>query len=850
MQARGMGWAAQRPWWLALLLAVFMALLSACSDSPAPAPVISVQPSDTSAVAGTAATLSITASGPDLSYQWQVSSDGGTTWTNVVGATQASYTTPPTTLADSGKRYRVVVSAAGISVNSSAVQLTVTAAVVAPTLAVQPAAQTATAPDAATFSVTVSGTTPSYQWQRSTDGGTTWTNIAGATAVTYSTGATTTAMNGERYRVVVSNSVGTVTSDAVVLTVNPTPVAAAIGTQPTAQSATAGNAAAFTVAVSGTPTPTVQWQRSTDGGATWSNIAGATDTTYNTGTLTLSQNGERYRVIASNASGSATSDAVMLTVNAAPAAPVITTNPVAQTVTAPATATFSAAATGVPTPTWQWQVSSDNAVSFSNITGATSASYTTPATTVADSGKFFRAVATNASGSINTNAVQLTVNAPVTALLYEGFAYTAGETLAGKNGGTGWSGPWSVTDGSGNALPATSSGYIVSGLNYTDSQGNTLVASGGAWQTDAGVFFGQARRLSAVTSGTGGTTRWISFLVKQAATTSGVNYAAASLGTGYSFGSPALMGGISGSGPINAFTNCFYCGAGGSATAVPIAGFGAGHVAFVVLEVNFTANPAAEDTIRIRINPRLDNAGPVIAMGGGANFGEVLSGLTLAWGDNRSFVFDELRVGDSYAAVAPFVPAAATGTTVFSFDFEGALPPQLSVGGAAVEGVQGYAGLGPVGNTFAGSFLRGETGNTVTLTLTNLPAHQWLSLDFLFAAIDSLDGTGTFPAGDFFRVTVDGVDVLRESFANADPSQIQSYVPPPGVQLARRVDLGFSGPGGFHTDSAYWLGGDPILQRIPHTASTVTITLRLEGTPQGLADESWAIDNLRVVVGP
>ena len=71
----------------------------------------------------------------------------------------------------------------------------------------------------------------------------------------------------------------------------------------------------------------------------------------------------------------------------------------------------------------------------------------------------------------------------------------------------------------------------------------------------------------------------------------------------------------------------------------------------------------------------------------------------------------------------------------------------------------------------------------VTLTLSDLPPHSTLSISMLFAAIDSLDGTGTFPAGDFFKITVDGVIVFRESFANALPDQIQSYNPPAAVTL-------------------------------------------------------------------
>ena len=87
--------------------------------------------------------------------------------------------------------------------------------------------------------------------------------------------------------------------------------------------------------------------------------------------------------------------------------------------------------------------------------------------------------------------------------------------------------------------------------------------------------------------------------------------------------------------------------------------------------------------------------------------------------------------------------------TVFSTDFESGVPSQIEPDTALIEGVQGYAGLGVSGNQFGGSFLRSPTGNTVSLFLSDLPEHTSISLDFLFAAIDSLDGTGTFPAGDF-----------------------------------------------------------------------------------------------------
>jgi hypothetical protein len=203
--------------------------------------------------------------------------------------------------------------------------------------------------------------------------------------------------------------------------------------------------------------------------------------------------------------------------------------------------------------------------------------------------------------------------------------------------------------------------------------------------------------------------------------------------------------------------------------------------------------------------------------------------------------------------------ASAAPIQVFYTDFNTPLPPQISPGTATLTPVQGYAGLGPAGNQFGGDFLRSATGNTVTVNLSGLPAHDTITLEFLFAAIDSLDGTGEFPAGDFFKIVFDGATLFSESFANATPTQIQSYVPPPGVELARHANLGFTDPTAvfpfsFWTDSAYNLGADPRFANFAHVGPTATIEFFIFGPGnQTLTDESWAMDNLRVsvtTVGP
>jgi Putative Ig domain/Immunoglobulin I-set domain len=152
------------------------------------------------------------------------------------------------------------------------------------------------------------------QWQVSTNGGTTFTNIAGATSPSY-TFTTAAGQSGNQYRAVFTNSVGSANSSAATLTFDTAPV---VTTQPAGVSVTAGQPASFSAAASGSPAPTVQWQLSTNAGATFTNIAGATTGTYNLSTTTLTENNDRYRAVFTNPAGSATSNPATLTVSLPP----------------------------------------------------------------------------------------------------------------------------------------------------------------------------------------------------------------------------------------------------------------------------------------------------------------------------------------------------------------------------------------------------------------------------------------------------------------------------------------------------------------------------------------------------
>jgi len=360
------------------------------------APSITTQPSNQTVTAGQTATFTVFATGSaPLSYQWQKNN------ANISGAPNSpSYTTPATTLGDSGSTFRVIVSN-GVNppATSNAATLTVNAAPVAPSITTQPANQTVTAGQTATFTVVATGTAPlSYQWQKNN------ANISGApNAPSYTTPVTTTGDSGSTFRVIVSNGVNPpATSNSATLTVNAAAVAPSITTQPANQTVTAGQTATFTVVAAGTAPLSYQWQKNN------ANISGAPNSpSYTTPATTTGDSGSTFRVIVSNGvNPPATSNSATLTVNAAPVAPSITTQPSNQTVNAGQTATFTVVATGTAPLSYQWQKNN------SNISGApNSPSYTTPATALTDTGSTFRVIVSNGvNPPATSNSATLTVN--------------------------------------------------------------------------------------------------------------------------------------------------------------------------------------------------------------------------------------------------------------------------------------------------------------------------------------------------------------------------------------------------------------------------------------------------------
>jgi hypothetical protein len=122
------------------------------------------------------------------------------------------------------------------------------------------------------------------------------------------------------YTIVATNIAGRVSSNPAILTVTAPPV---ITVQPTNQTPAVGGAVTFTIAITGSPTPTLRWQRSVDGGNSWANVnddstfSGATTTSLTITGATLSMTGHQFRAVVSSSSGpTITSSAAVLSIAA------------------------------------------------------------------------------------------------------------------------------------------------------------------------------------------------------------------------------------------------------------------------------------------------------------------------------------------------------------------------------------------------------------------------------------------------------------------------------------------------------------------------------------------------------
>ena len=324
-------------------------------------PVITFHPLNITRCEGINDTFIVTATGYNLSYQWQYNSGSG--WTNVPVAGYAGHKddtlyayAPPVAL--NGYQYRCVVTGGcGGTATSNTATLTLYGK---PAITSQPVNTAVCVGSTASFTVGTTGTNLTYQWRVNTGSG--WANVSnggiysGATTNTLSiTGAPLTSAGN--YQCIISGTCAPpITTNTVTLWIYTAP---GITSQPTDKIVCVGSNTSISVNASANGGTPISYQWEVDNGSGYTALTnGAPYSGVNTHTLNItaapaSLDGYRYRcVVSTPCTPSATSMAARLTVKGLPT---ITQHPVPSTVCPGSIATFSVAATGAGL-TYQWQV--------------------------------------------------------------------------------------------------------------------------------------------------------------------------------------------------------------------------------------------------------------------------------------------------------------------------------------------------------------------------------------------------------------------------------------------------------------------------------------------------------------
>ncbi len=443
--------------------------------NPGAGPAITAQPANQTICAGSNTSFSITSPSAGI-FQWQISTDGGVTYNNqpnggvYSGATTATLTITGATAGMNNNRYRCNASTLCGTTSSNGGILTVNTAAA---ITAQPQSVSLCTGANHTFSVGATGTLLTYQWYISTDGGTTFNLLpnggvyTGAGTANLTITGLTAGLNNNQYRCQITgicppspiNSAAAALSVATSLSITGQPVDAAI---------CEGSNTSFTVAAAGAGT--YQWQVSTDGGVTYNNVVnggvygGATAATLTITGATVSLNTNRYRCNLTSLCGNATSNVALLTVNTLPA---ISAQPQSVTICTGTNNTFSVTATGTGIG-YQWQLSTDGGVTYNNIGGATTASYTVTSVTAGMNGNRYRCVITGTCAPAATSngailnvltAITITGN-PANQTICEG----TNTSFTVAAGGSGITYQWQVSTDGGTTYTNLTNGGVYSGV--------------------------------------------------------------------------------------------------------------------------------------------------------------------------------------------------------------------------------------------------------------------------------------------------------------------------------------------------------------------------------------------------
>jgi hypothetical protein len=369
------------------------------------APVITVPPNAMNTTVGGNATFTVVATGnPGLTYVWRrngvalTDSGGNVSGSNTSTLVLSNLQLANDTIPNSGGNFSITVSNLVGAVTASTT-LTVGAP---PTIVNQPINESPAVGGNVTFVVSATGSpAPTYQWymdgQPVEDNG----RISGNDTNQLTINPVQTSDFGN-YSVVVSNSLGNVTSNAVTLSVN-SPLS--FTTQPKGGNISAGQNFSFSATVVGSPPPVYQWFHSGAAVPNSGGYSGATTPTLSISKATSTQGGTYY-LQASNSNQTIASNTVTLFVG-----PQITKQPVSVKAPALWRVNFSVTVMGTSPITYQWYYNNKLLKNSQFVQGSTTHTLTITQVRTSNIGSYY-VIAKNPAGSVRSSTVTLAYKQP------------------------------------------------------------------------------------------------------------------------------------------------------------------------------------------------------------------------------------------------------------------------------------------------------------------------------------------------------------------------------------------------------------------------------------------------------